>query len=168
LGLQGDVSCGDPRYRRWSNDLDALERRIEAAYAAASLERCDEIVLIGYSQGALRAEQLAARRPERYTKLVLISSPVVSSARHLSKAKAVALGFGELEGGANARVAATNLRAAGITVGSFMLPGATHGVLGPDGQRVMGDVLSWLEDPSHPDAVGTVTTDAGSPNGASR
>jgi pimeloyl-ACP methyl ester carboxylesterase len=150
IALQGDVPCGDGTYRRWGADLDRIDHRIEAAFRAAGLEVPEEIVLIGYSQGAERAERLAAHRPDRYKKLVLISSPVTSSPKRLAHASAVLLGIGEYEAQASTIAGVDALDRAGVTTGWFVLPKAPHGLMGPDAQTVLGDALTWLEDPRAP------------------
>ncbi len=146
LGLQGDIPCGDGTYRKWGNDLARIDRRIDAAFRAAGLEVPSEIVLIGYSQGAERAERLAALFPERYKKVVLISSPVTASPTRLAHASAVLLGIGAYESRASTMAGVEALESAGITTGWFVLPRAHHGDMGPDAQTVMGDALAWLED----------------------
>jgi pimeloyl-ACP methyl ester carboxylesterase len=148
IGLLGDKACGDGTFRSWSMDLDALERRIDAALRKAGLGDAKELCLIGYSQGADRAERLAARRPERYTKLVLISSPIVSSAQRLGRAKAVLIGIGEMESRASTLRSVRDLAKAHVTTSYFVLPKARHGEMGPDGENVMSTVLRWLENPT--------------------
>src|SRR5688572_4406472 len=99
IGVQADIACapGSP-FRRWSNDLVAMDRRIDAAFRAAGIDAPEEIVLIGYSQGAERAEKLMARFPAKYTSVVLIASPIAPSPRLLARARAVALMAGTLDG----------------------------------------------------------------------
>ena len=55
-----------------------------------SAVRVSEIVLIGESMGAARAESLAARAPLRYGRLVLVGSPQIPSPKNLPKVRAVA------------------------------------------------------------------------------
>lgn len=75
VGLQGEVSCGGGQ-SRWAYDLERTNRRIDAAFAAAGLAAPADAIVIGLSQGAERAEQLLARWPEKYTRAVLVASPV--------------------------------------------------------------------------------------------
>ena len=37
-------------------------------------------------------------------------------------------------------------RAAGIPATYRVLPGAGHGEMGPEGERVMGEALAWLQE----------------------
>ena len=69
---QGDQQCGKGPWAMWSGDIAALDRRIvEAFLALGHADPIDDIALMGYSQGATRAEALARKWPERYTRLVL-------------------------------------------------------------------------------------------------
>lgn len=153
IGVQGDSSCGgDGAMRSWGRDLDRIGARIDAAFQAASLDAPREITLVGYSQGAERAERLAAKDPDRFTRVILISSPVRATPEHLRKAKAVAIGIGERESHAGTVSTFNRLKAAKIPAAWFVLPGARHGEMGPEAQRVMGEVLAWVD---APDEAGT-------------
>ena len=148
VAVQGDHRCGgDEAMRRWGSDLDRIESRIDAAFRAASMDVPGEAALVGYSQGADRAERLAGKSPQRFTRVVLISSPVVASPQRLKGAKAVAIGVGELEGRASTLESFRRLKKAGVATAWFLLPKARHGEMGPDAQRVMASVLKWLEHP---------------------
>jgi pimeloyl-ACP methyl ester carboxylesterase len=147
IGVQGDVACaeGSP-FRRWSNDLVAMDRRIEAGLRAAGIDQPHEIVLIGYSQGAERAEKLVALFPTKYTSVVLIASPVAPSARLLGHARAVALLAGTFDGAhSTMRGAVPFLTQAGIRSAFFSIPGARHGQLGEHPNEAMAEVLDFLE-----------------------
>jgi len=73
IAPQGDRSCGGP-WSSWSKDIDALDARIVATFRSlGDAGPIDDIVLIGYSQGATRAEAMARQWPERYTRLILIA-----------------------------------------------------------------------------------------------
>jgi len=60
----------------------------------ADADRSD-ILVLGYSQGASRAEALARKCPERYTRLVLIAAPTVVSARGLASLRGAVMMAGE-------------------------------------------------------------------------
>ena len=48
----------------WSGDIDALDARIVAAFRALGQEGpIDDVLLIGHSQGASRAEAMARKWP---------------------------------------------------------------------------------------------------------
>lgn len=147
--IQGDVSCGgNGALRQWSADLDAMDRRIEAALRASGLavEAPLGVTVIGYSQGAERAERLVARWPARYSSAVFIASPIVPSPRDLAKASAVVLMAGTLESQANMRSAVGPLTRAGIPATFIELPGARHGQLGPEPSGPMGRALDFLDE----------------------
>jgi hypothetical protein len=145
--VQGDVSCGgDGSMRRWSSDLEAMNRRIQAAFHAADLGEPSGVTVIGYSQGAERVERLVARWPDRYSSAILISSPVVPSSRALAKAKAVILMVGSLEGQDQMRSAVGPLTHAGVPARFFALPGARHGQLGPEPSNAMGQALDFIDE----------------------
>src|SRR5205085_1587427 len=80
---------GDGSARKWSNDLVAMDRRIEAAFREAGAGELRDVVVIGYSQGAERAERLVARWPEKYAAAILMASPIEPSPRDLGSLSAV-------------------------------------------------------------------------------
>jgi predicted esterase len=147
IGLQGDLSCGGP-WRQWSGDVEGLHRRIDAAFRAAGFEGAgDDVVIMGYSQGATRAEALAARHPERYTRVVLMGAPTTPSAARLKQVRGAVMMAGERDRQDHMKAAARALSAAGVAVTYIPLPGATHGSLGAtpgDGERVMKKAFDWL------------------------
>jgi hypothetical protein len=145
--VQGDVSCGgDGSARRWSADLEAMDRRIEAAFRASGLGEPRMVTLIGYSQGAERAERLVARWPARYSSAILIGSPIVPSPSSLSQANAVVLMAGTLDPQNDRRGAVGPLTRAGVPATFFELPGARHGQMGTDPSLGMSRALDFLEE----------------------
>jgi pimeloyl-ACP methyl ester carboxylesterase len=151
VALQGDVSCGgDGDARRWSSDLGATERRIDAALDAAGVP-ADEIVLIGYSQGAERAERLVARSPEKFTRAILMASPIVPSPERLGRARAVVLMAGTHDMALRPmRGAVPRLERAGVPAIFIELPGAHHGSMGEDPEQTMAEALDFLRDRAEP------------------
>jgi len=151
LGVQGDVSCGGNGYaRRWSGDLGAMDRRIVAAFRAAGLGEPRDVTLIGYSQGAERAEKLLARFPERYARAVLIASPIAPSPRSFQGSPAVVLMAGSLDPfgvrtmreGERAFAGAKGTAGRGKPAVTFItLPGARHGQMGDRPEETMGAAL---------------------------
>jgi hypothetical protein len=101
-------------------------------------------VVIGYSQGALRAEELARRWPERYTRLVLIASPRVASPRGFDRVRSTVMMAGEKDRQDLMKQGARALAKAGIPSTFMVIPEATHGAMGPTPEKTMGDALEWL------------------------
>jgi pimeloyl-ACP methyl ester carboxylesterase len=148
VSLMGDKPCGGGRYV-WGKKLSVIEARVEEALRAVQAARggmldIEQPVLFGYSQGADRAEALVARQPERYRLVVLGGSPHAPKLRHLGDATAVAVFGGEFETFGHMQAGAEVLAAAGKTARFFLLPKAKHGEFGPDGNRVIGELFTWL------------------------
>lgn len=140
---QGDVACNGP-YRSWSADLTAVTTRVSEAFAAAGQAAVSDILLIGYSQGATRAEALARTDPRRYSRLVLIGAPQAPSPRGLRELRGVVMMAGSRDRQDRMRAGERAFRAAGIPVTYRVLPDAAHGEMGPQAERVMGEVFEWL------------------------
>lgn len=149
IAVYGDLPCkGRPRFR-WSLDVRGIDRRIQGALERVAELRhgaldTEALVVVGYSQGASRAEQLAAYKPERYRWVVLAGAPQKPELQNLVQAQAVALVIGQLEGKAHVRESLQQLQQAGKPVRLFVLPQAGHGEFGPRGDEVMADALRWL------------------------
>ena len=151
IAIQGDVSCGGDGYgRRWSNDLVAMNRRIDAAFAAAHLPPPRDTVIMGYSQGAERAERLVALFPRKYRAAVLIASPIAPSPDRLRGLRAVALMAGSLDRQPAMQAAVAPLRCAGVAAQFFVIPGARHGQMGDEPERTMGAALDFVNAPTGP------------------
>jgi pimeloyl-ACP methyl ester carboxylesterase len=142
--LQGDLSCGGDAYRRWSYDLSALTRRLDAVLAAAAIP-AEGLTLIGYSQGAELAERLAARDPRKFTRVVLIGSPIVPSPQHLGHTEGAVLMAGTRDAQANMQEGLRLLRGAGIPATFLSIPGARHGEMGTQPEATMGEAFAWLD-----------------------
>jgi pimeloyl-ACP methyl ester carboxylesterase len=156
VALQGDQPCkGDPLLRRWSPDTIATSARIDAALRAAGATDTDtgELTLMGYSQGAERAEWLARRFPAKYTRFVLMAGPVVPSPARLAGARAVATlaGYGDVR--ENMADGARRLRRAKIPASYFELPGVHHGELSPAVDEVVARAFDWLDASASADAT---------------
>lgn len=144
IAPQGDVPCGNGPWAKWSANLDALDARIQRTFRELGFaEPIRDIVVIGYSQGATRAEALARRWPERYTRLILMGAPKTPSPRGLSVRAAVTMA-GERDRQDLMKAGARALAAAGIPTTYVMIPEATHGAMGPMPERTMGEALEWL------------------------
>jgi predicted esterase len=148
LIVLGDDPCPNSPRRRWSGDMKRNQARIDAALDAVAtalgrdLDR-QSLTAIGYSEGALKAEQLAQLFPERYPRVVLIGSPRAPSPRNLGKTRAVATMVGERDAQQDMRSGTKALEKAGQNVRFWLLPGARHGQYGPEGERVMDEALRW-------------------------
>jgi len=141
---QGDKPCQGP-WASWSGDLESLDARIVAAFRSlGETGPIDDVVVIGYSQGALRAEELARRWPARYTRLVLIASPRVSSPRGFDRVRSTVMMAGERDRQDLMKQGAKALAKAGIPSTFMVIPEATHGAMGPTPEKTMGDALEWL------------------------
>lgn len=150
LSVQADVPCaGKPGRFHWTADLDAIERRIDAAVARAASERGESFdpatrVLVGYSEGALRAEALAKRFPAVYPRVLLGASPVTPKAASFSGARAVATLIGEHDVQGPMREGTEALAKAGVPTRLFVLPGVGHGRYGAEAPRVMREAFEWM------------------------
>lgn len=141
---QGDVACPNRPGSTWSYDLEALDRRVLSGLSTLGIQERDDVVLIGYSMGATRAEELARKVPARYTRLILIGGPEVPSPAGLSHLSAVVFMAGERDRQDLMRRGAARMQAAGIRATFMELPGAAHGEMGPHGERVLSEALTWV------------------------
>ena len=142
---QADVSCGDSG-ARWSKDLASLDARVEKAFRALGhQEPLTDVIVIGYSQGATRAESLAREFPTRYTRLVLIGGPYVANPRGLETLRAAVAMAGDKDRLDLMQSSATMLKAAKVPATFMLIPDATHGSMGSDPEKTMTAVFEWLE-----------------------
>jgi predicted esterase len=146
---QGDVPCspGSP-WAKWSMDSAALDARILSAFRAlGSAEPIADIAVIGYSQGASRAEALARRWPERYTRLILIAGPAKVSPDGLAVHSALMMA-GTLDRQDLMQASARAFKAAGRRAHYMPLPNAQHGAMGSTPEQSMSAALAWLYEPT--------------------
>jgi pimeloyl-ACP methyl ester carboxylesterase len=145
IAPQGDRLCGRGPWAAWSGNLEALDARIVAAFSAlGDSGPIEDVVIMGYSQGATRAEALARRWPQRYTRLVLMGAPQATSARGLGAVRGAVLMAGERDRRDLMKESARALAAAGIPSRFMIIPEATHGAMGPTPEKTMGEALDWL------------------------
>jgi pimeloyl-ACP methyl ester carboxylesterase len=145
IAPQGDVLCGKGPWAKWSKDLVTLDARIESAFRAVGLDGpLEDVLVIGYSQGATRAEELARKWPERYTRLILMGAPQVASPRGLGHLRGAVLMAGERDRKDLMRAGMQSLKRAGIPATFQIIPEATHGAMGPVPEKTMGEALDWL------------------------
>jgi pimeloyl-ACP methyl ester carboxylesterase len=142
---QGDVPCSEKTLAKWSQDIDGIDTRIVGAYRAlGEAGLVDDVALIGYSQGASRAESLARRFPERYTRLVLIGAPEAPNPTGLTGVRAAVMMAGERDNQEVMKEGAAAFRRAGIRAMFQSIPEARHGEMGPHPEETMGLALDWL------------------------
>jgi hypothetical protein len=145
LAPQADVPCGGG-YSRWSSDLGLMSRRFDRAFAAdGRADAVRDMVMVGYSQGAERIEWFAALHPEKVRAVVLMSGPIVPSVDKLGRVRAAVFTAGSREYQGNMRAGYEAFRARGIPSLFIEVPGAGHGDLGPDSERVMNEALDFVE-----------------------
>lgn len=151
VGPEGGCPGGNTQ---WGSDPARLDAQIQAAVAAAEKkvggrwDRGDQ-VLIGYSQGAARGEDLLPRQP-RFRRVIFIGSPEAPEARFYGGVAAVALLAGERDRRDLMVAGEQALRRAGKPVKFFLLPGAEHGEFGPQGGPVMAAALGFVLNPADP------------------
>lgn len=146
IAPQGDRACGATPFRRWSPDIENVEERISVALRAAGYEDpalVQDRIAIGYSEGASRAEALAQRFPDRYSRVILIGAPVAPSAGRLAKVRGAVMMAGEHDAQEPMKAGARALVAASIPATFIRIPGASHGQMG-DGERLMREAFDWL------------------------
>jgi predicted esterase len=145
ISPQADRTCGEGPWAKWSNDLAALDGRIIDAFRALGhTDPITDILVMGYSQGATRAEALARRWPERYTRLVSIGAPDAPSARGLDALRGAVLMAGEHDRQDQMKRGMRVLQRLGIPATFIEIPGARHGEMGPTPEATMAQALDWL------------------------
>ncbi|HEY8943831.1 MAG TPA: alpha/beta hydrolase [Polyangiaceae bacterium] len=153
IAPQADVVCGKGPWAKWSLDIEALDARIVAAFRklghAGSI---DDVAVIGYSQGATRAEALARRFPQRYTRLISIGAPEAPSGRGLKRVRAAVMMAGERDRRDQMHAGVRSMTAHGIPSTFILIPEARHGAMGPTPEKTMGEALDWLWRNSKPGA----------------
>lgn len=160
---QADVPC-DGSGARWSKELAALDARVAQAFRALGHEEpLLDVIAIGYSQGATRAESLARQYPERYTRLILIGGPYVANPRGLETLRALIAMAGERDRLDLMQQSARALRSIDVPATFLVIPEATHGSMGPHPERTMEEAFSWLSASQRPRAGSAPATspDAG-------
>lgn len=148
IGISGDQACPHTPYFQLSGDPAHLAARVDAAIHAVSTQLpggldTSTLVLVGYSQGASKAEDLAAHSPQRFPRVVLIGAPDAPTVSHLGHTRVVATMAGERDRRDLMMTGTAALTHAGIPSRFFLLPGAAHGEMGPEGGKVMREALTW-------------------------
>jgi pimeloyl-ACP methyl ester carboxylesterase len=144
IAPQGDRPCDGTPLARWSLDTVALDARIVSAFHELGfVDPVADITVIGYSQGANRAEALARKWPLRYTRLVLIAGPTKVSPYGLAVRSTVTMA-GTLDRQDIMQASSKAFLAAGRRARYFSLPNARHGAMGDNPELTMGAALDWL------------------------
>jgi pimeloyl-ACP methyl ester carboxylesterase len=149
IALQGDVTCHGI-FRAWSGGASRIDARIAAAFQAAGDTRpLDDLVVVGYSQGALMAQHLAHEYPHRYSRVILIGEPRGPDASELRNARAVVAISGTRDIPGVMRSGASEVAATGVPATFIPIPGAVHGEMG-DGNAIMRSAFAWIDAPQRP------------------
>jgi pimeloyl-ACP methyl ester carboxylesterase len=152
IALLGNWECnGAPGRFRWGMSVRYLNDRIVRAAERVKELRggaldADHVTLIGYSQGAEKAQLLPRWYPERYPRIVLAGPPMAPHPWLLAPARAVVVIAGENENQEHMRRGFRDLQFAGQLAAFMELPAAAHGDFGSEGAVVMGQALWWLFD----------------------
>lgn len=165
ISLKGDQKCKGSGRTKWTEDAAKLDRRITKAIEVTRDELGVDLdperrLVVGYSQGALRAELLSTRFPKKYPRAVLIAGPRAPRPTSLTRSEAVLLVVGDHDARAHLSEAATKLAGAGRAVRYLELPGAHHGEYGAQAARVFSEGLGWLVEtptPLRPSPTPTAT-----------
>lgn len=149
ISLTAEVGCPNGRTRWGKKNTGEQHERIQRAIRTVQAIRGDaldpqDLVLIGYSQGAARAYRLSKRFPGFYPRLVLGGPPEPPAPGWFRSARAIAVLGGELETTERMREGTADLQEAGMLARYFMIPSAGHGSFGPRAEPLMDEVLSWL------------------------
>ena len=148
LALRGDTLCAGDRFK-WRDDPPRVLERIRAALKRVNDQHGTSLslkgaLLFGYSQGADRAEKLAAEYPKLFPRVVLGGPPMRASPLKLGRAARVAILGGELETTDTMHEGADALTAAGISCRFFTLECAYHGYYGINAEAQLAEVLAWV------------------------
>lgn len=148
ISVRGDTPCDNGRFK-WRDEPAKIQARIRAAFESVNRERggdlsLDGALLFGYSQGADRAEKVAAQFPKEYPRVVLGGPPLKPSPRKLGHAERVVVFGGELETTDNMRAGFDALQSAGIASRWFTLDCAYHGYFGSNAEAQLGELLDWV------------------------
>jgi predicted esterase len=147
VAIDGDLPCpGAPGFRSFSWDIAKAQKRIDAALAAAGhVDVNDALVAIGYSQGAAILEQLVAKSPERYARVVLIAAPSDPIPSRYAKARAVVTMACSRDVVSRMKLASKAIGALGVPSTYIEMPGCFHGEIA-DGDARFGEAFAWLDE----------------------
>lgn len=145
IALQGDHHCGAGPMRGWSGDIVGLDRRIDGALRAyLGREPPTQVVLIGSSQGAERAVDLARRFPLKYRWLVLASGPQPIAARGLAGLAGAYFFVGEHEGRGPMQLSREAFVRAGLRAELQVIAGGGHADFHGQGDPLLKAAFGFL------------------------
>jgi pimeloyl-ACP methyl ester carboxylesterase len=146
IALQGDHRCGAGPMRGWSGDVVGLDQRIDNALRVyLGREPPSQIVLIGSSQGAERAVDLARRFPSKYRRLILSSGPHPVAANGLSELAGAYLFVGQYEGRAPMQLSRDAFLRAGLPAELKVVAGAGHADFHGQGDPLLKGAFDFLQ-----------------------
>lgn len=145
VAVQADKPCKNTAFHDWTNTPEELDARIEAAFRAAGYQGpLEDLTVIGYSSGAVLSTMLAHKYPRRYAYVILIGGPQKPTEWRLRNTRSTVMMAGSRDRQDLMKDGARDLDAAGIPSKFMILPGAQHGQMGSESERVMGEALDWL------------------------
>ncbi len=153
VALFGDRECADRTRFKWTAGADAVHSRIQAALAQVKSQLpgpldIRKVIIMGYSQGALWAQGLAHRYPDRYPWVWLGGVPTTPSITKLGRASRVAVVGGAREDTSHMQAGVKALAEAKVAARFFRLPGAAHGQYGAGSPEVVANTLQFLLSPA--------------------
>ena len=150
-------SPSSPEGRMWTGTYATVAPSVHSALATASalspgaLDRQAAGTLVGYSNGAYFAAEIAMHEPGRWTGLVLLSMRLDLDADRLRAAgiRRVVLAAGNKDGARDSmRSQAERLSAAGLTARFMSLGDVGHELPVPPGiDGTLADALAWVAQP---------------------
>jgi predicted esterase len=150
-------SPSPPEGRMWTGTYATVAPSLHAALATASalspgaLDRHASGTLVGYSNGAYFAAEIAMHEPGRWTGLVLLSMRLDLDADRLRAAgvRRIVLAAGDKDGSRDTmRAQADRLSTAGVPVRFMSLGDVGHELPVPPGiDGVLADALAWVAQP---------------------
>ena len=144
IAPQADVVCGDGPFAKWTLDIATIDGQIVGAFRRLHGEEPEDICVIGMSQGATRAADLARHYPDRYTRLISMGAPTVVKAAGLEKLRAAVLMVGQRERKDLMLESERALKRAGVPVRTMIIPEADHAGMGPTPEATMDEALDWI------------------------
>lgn len=147
LAIDGDKPCGAAAagFRSFTWSATVQRARFDAALAAAGLEAPpDGFTLVGYSAGASIGEQMVAKWPALFPRVVLIAPPDAPKVDYLLRARGVVSMSCSLDVPARMKTAAARLNAKHVPSIYLEMPKCSHGNIA-DGERVFGEAFDFLD-----------------------
>ncbi len=133
---------------RWTQELAVIDSELQLARERVAQERGDAVAtqatLFGYSQGASRAQALAALYPTRYPWVILGGPPTAPRADLLRDARAVFVFGGTLEPTQHMKNGTSQLLASGLRARFELLSGSRHGQFPPETGQLLLKAVRWL------------------------